>query len=237
MTKSKSAGLMVAATAFTMIVVQGSDAAEIKRVNRSACNFLLSGGIVQGDLERFKASGISSGDSLCLSSDGGDYHVGLDIAEALLGENIRTVVDKDEACYSSCANIFMGGSLMEEGYQPLRSMHLRATLGFHAPYIEPSERNYASGHVRFAYASGLKAVARMMKLGNGVIPNRVILDLLEKGPSEFYTIDTVGRAQELSIELMGMPPVTWNLAALCNACTNKHHAPIRWYTSACEGDL
>ena len=73
-------------------------------------------------------------------------------------------MDKDEECYSSCALIFMGGSTAEDGYLPLRSMHLRATLGFHAPYVLPQDANYSKEIVQAAYASGLQAVGRMMTL-------------------------------------------------------------------------
>ena len=57
--------------------------AEVLKVSRPHCKYLLRGEIIQGDLERLKAAGIKTGDALCLDSFGGNYSTGLDIAEYL----------------------------------------------------------------------------------------------------------------------------------------------------------
>ena len=189
-------GRFLAFIVATSLATSVGHSAEIKKVKRPACDYLLEGGIVNGDLDRLKALKMERGHSLCLDSLGGSYSVGLELAEYLAGMNVTTVVDEGAKCLSSCANVFMGGSDWEEIYLPKRKMHIKAVVGFHAPFLDLENKQYSAAHVHAAYAVGLESVARMMKLGHdrtgeGFIPNRVILELLQKGPDEAYSVDTV----------------------------------------------
>ncbi|WP_018185177.1 hypothetical protein [Kaistia granuli] len=222
----KRLGLLMGVIAALMSAASHAGAAQVTQVDRPACKYLLKGEIAKGDLEELQATEIKYGDSLCLESDGGSYQAGLNIAEYLVGRGIYTVIDRKSHCFSSCAIIFMAGSESEEGIQlSLRRMHITAQLGFHAPYVLPPVTSYTSEHIKAAYAVGLDAVARMMTLGQnayglgeGHIPNRVILELLKKGPDEVYLVDTVLKSAELDIQLFGVPKARWAPPEACNAC-------------------
>jgi hypothetical protein len=212
-------------------------AADVSHIGSKTCRYGLSGDIAPGDLESLTKSGIQRGDTLCLDSQGGSFVVGLDIAEWLASRNIETVLTAEANCYSACAIIFMGGSDWEEIYLPRRRMHLSAKLGFHAPYLSLPKANFTAEDITVAYAIGLRAVARMMKLGEdrggeGFIPNRVILELLSKGPSDFYYVDNVLKANELDITLDGVPKPMWTEREACNACIVKNEG--RAVEGVCE---
>ncbi|MBE1706729.1 MULTISPECIES: hypothetical protein [Mesorhizobium] len=212
-------------------------AANIHHIGSATCTYGLSGDIALGDLESLTESGIRGGDKLCLDSEGGSFVVGLDIAEWLVSRDIETVLVADAKCYSACALIFMGGSDWEEIYLPRRRMHVSAKLGFHAPYLVLPRANFTSEDITSAYAIGLRAVARMMKLGEdrggeGFIANRVILELLSKGPSELYYVDNVLKANELGIALDGVQKPMWTERDACNACIVKNEG--RAVEGVCE---
>jgi len=206
--------------------------AEIKRVDRPVCSVLLQGLIESGDLDRLKASfgSRSQERALCLDSPGGSFSTSLDVAEWLVGQGIATVLDKGASCFSSCAIIFTAGSKpFEAGFLPARTMHVSATLGFHAPYLVfDTDEKFDSATIGAAYKAGLIAVARMMELGRGggalqgLIPNAVILEFLKKAPDEAYLVDTTVKAKELGISLFGIPKAKWNINTACNACKNKN---------------
>jgi hypothetical protein len=201
-------------------------AATIERVNGPVCRYSLKGEIAMGDLERFKASGITYGDTICLDSPGGNFVEGLNIAEHVVETQITTVLDKGASCFSACAMIFAAGSDGEEGLVfPKRKMHVSARLGFHAPYMEPPNKVYTPESVKTAYSFGLESVGRMISLGHdiggkGLIPNNVILELLKKGPDQLYVVDTVLRAKELQIQLLGVKKQEWTPRQACNAAMN-----------------
>ena len=216
-------------TMFWLLSSGASSAASVSKMNRLNCNFQLQGDIVDGDLERLKAAGISTGDTLCVDSFGGNYVVGLDIAEYFIQSFVKTAIDEGADCYSACAIIFIGGTAeqLEDIHVGGRKMHVTANLGFHAPYLLPIGGQYDALAVRAAYAAGLKSVSRMMTLGapaqrDGYISNHVILELLKKGPDEAYMIDSVIKAYELRISLFGEPQASWNQRSACAACINRN---------------
>lgn len=214
-----------------------AEAANLTHSGSRTCAYSLSGDIAPGDLESLAESGIKAGETLCLDSRGGAFGVGLDIAEWLVSRNIETVLVADAKCYSACALIFMGGSDWEEIFLPRRRMDLSAKLGFHAPYLVLPDVNFTSQDIGQAYGIGLRAVARMMKLGEdrggeGFIANKVILELLSRGPSELYYVDNILKANELGIALDGVPKSMWTERDGCNACIVKNEG--RAVEGVCE---
>src|SRR5262245_30641935 len=82
---------------------------------------------------------------LCLNSPGGNFMEGLRIAKYLLtvaaDHEVTTYVENGAACYSACALIFLAGRFNDRGGEtyPARFLHVGGRLGFHAPYIDPSD--------------------------------------------------------------------------------------------------
>lgn len=202
-------------------------AAEIKKVDRPNCGYVLSGRIEKGDLQKLSSSGIDYGDTLCLASDGGNYAEGLAIAEFLIEKTIGTFVDDGEQCFSACANLFMAGNSQEENFlMPRRSIHYRAQLGFHAPYLDLQEGQFSAETVKASYGAGLAAVARVLALGAGyrgeIFPRSLAIEMLKKGPDEVYLIDTIGKARRYKIDVVGLPARPINLKTLCTLCDLYH---------------
>jgi hypothetical protein len=115
------------------------------------CNVRLSGPIVAGDNKKLESELDTVGPrgapsdhalgryrtTLCLSSPGGSYSEGLQIANSLLEQHFRTMIEPNAICYSACTLIFVAGNFQFEGqYFPDRRLHVAGQLGFHAPYIK-----------------------------------------------------------------------------------------------------
>lgn len=210
------------------------------------CDYMLSGEIVPGDLDRLTENGIFEAAlerdwfdndfvTLCLDSPGGSFAEGLQIARRLDGSNITTVLRANAECYSACAVAFMGGSTFMEGTWGSRKMHWTANLGFHAPYIDLTGKEFSEQDIVSAYETGLRSVAEMMRLGamahpgaQGFIPSRIILELLERGPSEFFMIDSPVLAKELDIEVFGVTVPDRTIEGLCNACIVANDGHVRY---------
>ncbi|MBZ0229993.1 MAG: hypothetical protein K8F58_16295, partial [Bauldia sp.] len=152
--------------------------------------------------------------------------------------NIHTIIESYSNCLSACAIVFAAGSDWEDGVVlPNRKMHYSATLGFHAPFVTLPGSQYSAEQAEKLFSAGLRAVARMMTLGDqgdgtGVIPNRVILELLKRGPGELYMVDTPLKADELGIDLLGVPKARWSKRKACNACLIKNQG--RAVNDACD---
>ena len=190
----------------------------------SECTDLLEGPIVAGDLERFHARfgkppipGEFEGEDLgggvlCLNSPGGDYVVGLEIAEYLLtrSETIQTRVKTGQTCASACTFIFLAGRTLEEGetYQAAfdRAIEPGGLLGFHAPRLVLDDENaYSSNVVNQAYNLAILGAQRAHELAQnqdtglfGQVQSfarpYVVSRFLGTPPQDLYFIDTVGDA-------------------------------------------
>ena len=112
------------------------------------CSILIRGQIQAGDFDRFVAiqkqitqehmkGVIRAGHGLCLNSPGGNYGEALRIARHIFNEeDWSTTVDEKAVCYSACAIIWLAGtSRFEANLRVERQIHIRSSLGFHAPYI------------------------------------------------------------------------------------------------------
>ena len=216
------------------------------------CNLLLQGGIEKGDVDRLKAliakHRIDTHDKvprLCLHSPGGSYSEGLALAEYLMEHNIGTAVPATAECYSACAIIFMGGSFPWKG-QINRFLNADGVLGFHAPFIP--DRNDGKQvtvdlkDLRLLYSDGIRAMAAFMKLGVGNDVKRItpelMQEMIEKGPSEFFYVDTVGKAIRFRIHIYGVDKLpSLDETGMCNACVNMNYGAYERYGQGGETDL
>ncbi len=202
------------------------------------CNLLLEGAIERGDLQRLHAlvgaqreRQFDKPPRLCLHSPGGSYGEGLAVARYLMEHGIGTAIPAGGECYSACAIIFMGGSFPWKG-ELNRYLHSQGVLGFHAPYIPDSNNKNRlmvdEGEVGAAYSEGIKAMKAFMELGVGNQVKRIVPELMQemiaRGPSDFFFIDTVGKAVRFRIHLYGIdqPPAV-DAQGICNACVNMNY--------------
>lgn len=207
-------------------VSQSAQAAEIKRVDDEVCTISFTGEIVSGDAQALWDLSPVYGDVLCLHSPGGSFSEAIGIAERLDGGWIATRLEEGGECLSACALIFVAASQFEDIHVPLRAMHQNARLGFHAPYAIPPEGQYTKRSIAAAFKVGTDSVAAMMRLGTiegrfgykGVFPNDILIEVLGKGPGEFYEIDRPERAEALGIEIFGFDAPDWTKTQVCTAC-------------------
>ena len=165
----------------------------------------MDGPIEAGDLEKIKKvippfdkRDTTSTPRLCLNSPGGSWTEGLAITDYLMEQRIGTAVAANAFCYSACSIIFMGGTYPWKG-QINRFLHVMGDVGFHAPYVTGlPDKQYDSELVSRAFREGIGAISQPMQLGVGNevkrFPPELLAEMLEKGPNEVFSIDTVGKA-------------------------------------------
>ena len=215
-------GLVATAVALPTL----GNSAEIERIDGGVCTIALTGEIVPGDAQALWDTDPKNGDVLCLNSPGGNFAEAIKIADRLDGGVLATRLEAGSECMSACALIFVAASWFEDIHVPRRSMHQDARLGFHAPFVIPPKGQYTEQSISDAFKIGTNAVALMMRLGTiegrfgyeGVFPNDIMIEILGKGPNEFYEIDTPARAKALGVEVFGFDDVTWGDKEVCNAC-------------------
>lgn len=214
------------------------------------CNLTLDGAIEDGDLDRLKAAiakqradRFSQVPRLCLNSPGGSYNEGLDIAAHLMENSIGTAIPAGSECYSACAIIFMGGTYPWKG-ELNRYLHVAGVLGFHAPYIPDSggDQKVDDSQVRLAFSEGIRAMSAFMQLGVGNAVKRIVPELMQEmmaqGPSEFFFVDTVGKAIRFRIHIYGVTDVpAVDNTGVCNACVNMNYGAYERYGSGGDPDL
>jgi hypothetical protein len=204
------------------------------------CAVRLSGPIVPGDLSRLDQvlhsldpyfTGTFTTSSLCLNSFGGSYDEGIKIARYLLTKQVATIIAANDKCFSACALIFMaGGEIQEVTHYPYRKLHILGQLGFHAPYlIGIPQTQFDANAIAAAYNSGVQAIRDLVRIGKelhvgeGFFPQSLLAEMLSKGPSEAFLIDTVFKAVRADIFLIGgRVPTNVTIPALGNACQNKY---------------
>ncbi len=223
-------GLLLAAV--VMAFVAPARSAEIKLGSSSDCQILLNGPIEAGDADRlaaaFDAVPSDGGHvTLCLNSRGGSYGEGLRMIELVLKRtNVTTVVDQGAECFSACAFLFLAGNtpVSEDGEMaPDRTLDVRATLGFHAPYMKDGAANESPEANPESYRRGVRAIARMLEIDRReLFPRGLLAKALQVGPDYLLYIDTVEKAGVWSIKLKGYrPPEPLTDAMLDQACRNK----------------
>jgi hypothetical protein len=190
------------------------------------CEIRLDGDIERGDLEKLKSQlpdGMGpgkAGPTMCLNSKGGDFMEGLKLAEFVSG-GIATTIPANSSCESACGWIFMAGSHLDTGGSEWsRGMDSRATLSFHAPFIDPSSLamiGHQSGSVTAkaiieAYSQAVSELGRgLLQLAQQhasttaevLVPPTLLAEALVRVGDKKLLVDTTGAVIRWSINVSG----------------------------------
>ena len=209
-----------------------AQSAEVGPGASPGCQLKLEGPIEAGDSEKLSVafdkfrtedSIFSSNVSLCLNSLGGNYDEALKLITIVLKRmNVTTVVDKGAECYSACAFLFLAGNAQrsEDGeLAPDRTLDVRATLGFHAPYLEFDTTEATMLNFR----RGVNAIAKLLEIDRReLFPRGLLAKALQVEPHSLLYVDTIEKAGVWSINLKGYkPPTALTARMLDQACRNK----------------
>jgi len=206
--------------------------AEVGPGSSPGCQLKLEGPIEAGDSDKLSAAldglgstgGFDSRNvSLCLNSLGGNYDEALKLIMTVLKHtNVATVVDRGAECYSACAFLFLAGNAQrsEDGeLAPDRTLDVRATLGFHAPYLEADTAEATMLNFR----RGVSAIAKLLEIDRReLFPRGLLAKALQVEPSSLLYVDTIEKAGVWSIRLKGFKaPTALTTRMLDQACRNK----------------
>ena len=213
-----------------------TQAAEVGPGNAPVCELKLEGPIEAGDSEKLSAAlhalgaagGFDSRNvSLCLNSLGGNYDEALKLMTTLLSvTNVATVVDAGAECYSACAFLFLAGNAQrsEDGeLAPNRTLDVRGTLGFHAPYLQTGTGTDVAAATIENFRRGVSAIAKMLEIDRReLIPRGLLAKALQVRSNELLYVDTIEKVGVWSIKLKGYkPPAALTSKMLDQACRNK----------------
>ena len=183
------------AAAGSLLSVLPARAAEVGPGKAAVCELKLEGPIEAGDGEKLSAALSALGSSggfdslhvrLCLNSLGGNYDEALKLMTVLLTHtNVATVVDAGAECYSACAFLFLAGNAQasEDGeLTPNRTLDVRGTLGFHAPYLQTGTGPDVAAATVENFRRGVSAIAKMLEIDRrGLIPRGLLAKALQVG--------------------------------------------------------
>jgi hypothetical protein len=210
--------------------------AEVGPGNAPLCELKLEGAIEAGDSEKLSAAlsalgaagGFDSRNvSVCLNSLGGNYDEALKLMTTLLTfTNVATVVDAGAECYSACAFLFLAGNAQrsEDGeLAPNRTLDVRGTLGFHAPYLQTGTGTDVTAATIENFRRGVSAIAKMLEIDRReLIPRGLLAKALQVRSNELLYVDTIEKVGVWSIKLKGYkPPASLTSRMLDQACRNK----------------
>lgn len=165
---------------------------------------------------------------LTLSSEGGSYVEGLQIARALRELGIATWVESGDYCYSACAFAFLGGTGYAQdtgGAFIDRTIEPGAILGFHAPYFASDGLDdlVAKFGVEEVLGGTRDNIALMIQeLVHWNVDASVLSYITSMGADDAYTIETPLDLYLTRIALPNLPLAFWEPVseeALFNACT------------------
>jgi len=216
-----------------LLPINEAFSASLLTSSKPDCSIELSGPIESGDYERFhtlaKSLGLlepsdsgepsnSTNGALCLNSPGGSYLEGRLISQELRDHGIPTRVEAGSECYSSCAFIFMSGRLLgPESDTTSRHLHIKAKLGFHAPYIEPdATKSYSASYLSSQVTLTSQIIADFINFGSDTspysgrpfFPISLVAKLLSAGPNQLAFVASVEDAARWQIDLYGMRETT-----------------------------
>jgi hypothetical protein len=210
--------------------------AEVGPGHAPICDLQLEGAIEAGDSEKLSAAlsalGASGGFdsrhvSLCLNSLGGNYDEALKSMTTLLTfTNVATIVDAGAECYSACAFLFLAGNAQrsEDGeLAPNRTLDVRGTLGFHAPYLQTGTGTDVTAATIENFRRGVSAIAKMLEIDRReLIPRGLLAKALQVRSNELLYVDTIEKVGVWSIKLKGyQPPAALTSKMLDQACRSK----------------
>ena len=145
-----------------------------------------------------------------LQSPGGLYSEGWKIAKLVSAAKTvaATYVSKDSFCYSACAIAFLGGAVpaAEDTIIMRRILHPTAKLGFHAPFPMLEDNSYTGDDVKEFFLSAFTLVSEFMKDARRLgIKSEVAQLLLQPTPTQFYEINSSGRALLTNVTISAAP--------------------------------
>jgi hypothetical protein len=219
-------------------------AAQVGPGTAGICDVKLEGMIGEGDADKLSAAldalpppseSSRMNVSVCLNSLGGNYDEALKLITLLLKRtNVATVIDRGAQCFSACAFLFMAGNTQksEDGeLGPDRTLDVRGTLGFHAPYLTgaPSAEAAQAIGTDVAQATienfrrGVGAIASLLEIDRRELyPRGLLARALQVDPDHLLYIDTIERVGVWSIKLKGYKtPAAISAHMLDQACRNK----------------
>lgn len=229
----------------SLFIAAPSNAADIRVVQSGDCRVEIEGEITRGDAARLKAlSGhllvhngeSTSGSVLCLDSPGGSVIEGLEMARFILERGVSTYIEDEAQCASICAIMFMMGNYQGSEVAGLsRSMHYRAQLGFHRPYLNADEaRSYTSNDIEGVYRLGLETVFDILTLANTrepwgtarMIESELMAKITGTPGSEMFYVTTLEEAERWRIFVDGLPDTTPGATKPQYACENALAYPV-----------
>jgi uncharacterized protein YecT (DUF1311 family) len=176
----------------------------------------VSGDIMPGDVERLAAL-LGPRDPFALivisfDSLGGDYRVGLALADVITKSRAATFVGPDDTCLSACGLAFLGGTeelIRGVVNRPNRYVHTQARLGFHAPFntTYPTLPTVNDQTMRFVadlfYGQAREAIRLLQSRIRPLSLNPdFVFEMLGKGPDEFLFIDRYREASQNQITVL-----------------------------------
>ncbi len=229
----------------SLFIATASNAADIRIVQSGNCRVEIEAEITRGDAARLKAlSGhllvhngeSTSGSVLCLDSPGGSVVEGLEMASFILENGVSTYIEDEAICASICAIMFMMGNYRGSEVAGLsRSMHYRAQLGFHRPYLEVDEaRSYTSNDIESVYRLGLETVFDILTLANTrepwgtarMIEPELMAKITGTPGSEMFYVTTVEEAERWRIFVDGLSNTPPGAKKPQYACENALAYPV-----------
>jgi len=226
---------IVAILAFGFVALP-AEAAQIGPGTKGICDVKLEGLIDEGDGNKLSAAldavpmpaeSSRTNVALCLNSLGGNYDEALKLITILLKRtNVATVIDRGAQCFSACAFLFMAGNTQksEDGeLGPDRTLDVRGTLGFHAPYLTTGDGTDVAKATIENFSRGVSAIASLLEIDRrGLYPRGLLGRALQVDPDHLLYIDTIEKAGVWSIKLKGYKvPAVLTSRMLDQACRSK----------------
>ena len=229
-------GRLPAALLSLLWAVLPAHAAQIGPGAAGVCQVKLEGPIQEGDSDKLSAAldavplppeSSRTNVSVCLNSLGGNYDEALKLITLLLKRtNVATVIDRGAQCFSACAFLFMAGNAQrsEDGeLGPDRTLDVRGTLGFHAPYLKTGAGTDVAEATIENFRRGVFAIAKLLEIDRReLFPRGLLGKALQVGPGYLLYVDTVEKAGVWSIKLKGYKaPAALTSRMLDQACRSK----------------
>jgi hypothetical protein len=169
-----------ALTAVTLAAAPSARAATFTP-NQTSKNILISGEIVTGDYEKFKALinwmqktwGFGP-ERLFLNSGGGSQLVGMQIGEIVREKGLDIFVPGEAICLSSCVTIFAAGKL--------RAVTPEAKIGVHSVFFTDQSKGKPTSGKEIEATSGTLALIRLYKKWG--VPDAILIKLATTKPED-----------------------------------------------------